>query len=243
VSNVALIAGRDLKAHLRSPLGYLAAAAALLIDGIWFIAKALGSPGAKRFSADVLFETFHGISGVTMIVGVALSMRLLAQEQEHGTLVLLKTAPLSDRDLVLGKFVSVMAVMVVITALTGYMPALIFIHGKVSVGHILVGYLGVLLLGAATVAVGLFASAIAKSQVIAAILGGALMGTMVLWWLLAKMTNPPVQDFLNALAIHHNHQLDFMKGVLRLEHVVYYLAVIAVFLLAATKTLEARRWR
>ena len=127
-----------------------------------------------------------------MIVGVVLSMRLLAQEREHGTLVLLKTAPLSDRDLVLGKFLSVMVVMLVVTGLTAYMPALIFLHGKVSVGHILVGYCGVLLLAAATVAVGLFASAIARSQVIAIIIGAALMGTMVLWWLLAKMTNPPV---------------------------------------------------
>ena len=123
------------------------------------------------------------------------------------------------------------------------MPALIFVNGRVSVGHILVGYLGVLLLAGATVAVGLFASSMARSQVVAALLGAVIMGMMVLWWLLAKLTDPPVTEFLNGLAVHHLRQRDFMTGILRLENVVYYAAVVFFFLLAATKTLEARRWR
>jgi gliding motility-associated transport system permease protein len=238
-----LITRRELKSLFRSPIGYVAAAAALLIDGIWFIAKALGDPGSKRLSAQVLAEFFNGVSGVTMVVAIALSMRLIAYEHEHGTLILLRTSPISDRAVVLGKFLAVTIVLFGITALTTYMPALIFVNGKVSVGHIMVGYLGVLLLGTSTCAVGLFASALAKSQVVAAILGAVVMATMLLWWLLAKMTEAPVSDFLNGLAIHHLRMRDFMLGVLRLENVMYYLAVAAFFLMAATKTLEARRWR
>ncbi|MCA9618245.1 MAG: ABC transporter permease [Myxococcales bacterium] len=243
MSGAWLIAERELRALFRSPIGYVAAAAALLIDGVWFMARALGDQGDKRLSAQVLAEFFNGVSGVTMIVAIALSMRLIAHEQEHGTLILLKTSPITDRAVVAGKFLAVFLVLTGITALTAYMPALIFVHGRVSVGHIVTGYFGILLLGAATASVGLFASALAKNQVIAAMLGAVVMGVMLLWWLLAKMTQPPISDFLEGLAIHHLRMRDFMTGVLRLENVVYYVLVAFFFLLAATKTLEARRWR
>lgn len=243
MSNVLWIARRELKAYLRSPLGYVVAAAVLLIDGIWFMAKALGPAGGKRLSAAVLGEFFHGVTGTTMIACIALSMRLIALEQEQGTLVLLRTSPIRDRDIVIGKFLSVLTMMTGITALTGYMPALIFVHGRVSIGHILVGYAGVLLLAAATTAIGLFGSALARSQVVAAIIGAALVGTMILLWLVARVSEPPIKEFVEGLALHHQHQRPFMNGLLRLDNVVYYGAVVFFFLLAATKTLEARRWR
>ncbi|HHH26737.1 MAG TPA: hypothetical protein ENK57_00070 [Polyangiaceae bacterium] len=243
MSTVWLITKRELSALFRSPIGYAAAAAALLIDGIWFIAKALGDAGAKRLSAQVLAEFFNGVSGVTMILGIALSMRLIAHEHEHGTLILLKTSPISDRAVVLGKFVAVTLVLTLITALTAYMPALIFVNGRVSVGHIAVGYTGILLLGASACAIGLFASALAKTQVVAAILGGVTLAVMLLWWLLAKLTEPPISDFLEGMALHHLRMRDFMTGVLRLENVVFYVVICFLFLMAATKTLEARRWR
>jgi len=243
MSNVLWIARRELKAYLRSPLGYVVAAAVLLIDGIWFIAKAMGPAGDKRLSAAVLSEFFHGATGTTMIACIALAMRLIAQEQEQGTLVLLRTSPVRDRDIVLGKFLSVWLVMLLITVLSVYMPALIFVRGRVSIGHILVGYTGVLLLAAASTAIGVFASAIARSQVIAAILGAVVLGTMVLLWMVARISEPPLNGFIETLALHHVHQRQFMAGVLRLEHVVYYLVVTFFFLLAAVKTLEVRRWR
>ncbi len=243
MSNILLIAGRELRAYFRSPLGYLAAAAALLLDGILFMTQALGGTGDKRLSAHVLGEFFHNLSGVTMILGIVLSMRLIAYDHEHGSLILLRTSPISDREVVLGKYLAVLAVMFLITALTTYMPALIFVNGKVSVAHIGVGYLGVFLLAAVAASVGLFASALAKNQIIAAILGAVIMATMVLWWLIAKIADPPVKDFIEGLAVHHLRQRDFMTGVLRLENIVYYIAVIYFFLLASTKTMEARRWQ
>jgi ABC-2 type transport system permease protein len=243
MSNVLLIARRELMAYVRSPLGYVVAAAVLLVDGIWFMAKALGPAGGKQLSAAVLGEFFHGASGTTMIACVALSMRLIAHEQEHGTLVLLRTSPVRDRDVVIGKFLSVMLVMSIITALTVYMPLLVSGYGKVSAGHIAVGYAGLLLLAAASIAIGLFASSLARSQVVAAILGAALLGTMLLLWLLARQTEPPINEFIEGLALHHARQRPFMSGLLRLENVVYYLVVTYAFLVASIKTLEARRWR
>jgi ABC-2 type transport system permease protein len=241
VNGALLIAGRELRAYLRSPFGYIVAAAILLVDGLLFQGYALGS--GARLSADVLRDFFYFASGTTMVASILLSMRLLAEERQTGTLVLLNTAPLSDSAIVAGKFLSAFAFVVLLTALTLYMPLLVLVNGKVSLGHIAVGYLGLILLGAASVAIGLFGSALARSQVLAAILGAGMLVTMLLLWLVARVTDPPLNSFLAGLALHNERQNAFMQGLLRLENVVYYVAVTWFFLLAATKTLEARRWR
>jgi ABC-2 type transport system permease protein len=236
-----LIARRELSAYLYSPLGYVIAAAALLIDGLYFYAFALGQ--GARLSSEVLLRFFDGASGTTMIAAVALSMRLVAGEREGKTLVLLNTAPIRDVDIVVGKFLAAFTLIAIITTSTAYMPALIFVNGRVALGHIAVGYAGILLLGAASLSIGLFASTLARSQVVAVIIGALLLGTLLLLWLVARVTDPPISDFVASLALHHERQRPFMSGVLKLENVVYYLAVTYFFLLAATKSLGARRWR
>jgi ABC-2 type transport system permease protein len=238
--NSLLIAQRELRSFGRSPLGSVAAAAMLLVDGLLFQVLAMG--GAK-LSAEVLRDFFYYTSGVTMFGAIALSMRLIAHEREKGTLILVNTAPIKDREIVVGKFVALFTFLLGVTALTVYMPALIFVNGRVSIGQILVGYLGIALLAAATISVGLFASAFAKTQVIAAIIGAVIMLVLLVLWAPAKVADPPINSFLFALAIHHERFRSFMIGVLRLENVVFYIAVTYFFLLAATKTLEARRWR
>jgi ABC-2 type transport system permease protein len=238
--NALLIAGREFRSYLRSPLGWVVAAAMLLLDGLLF---QVGAMGGTRLSAQVLADFFYYISGVTMIGAIAMSMRLIAHEREKGTLVLVNTAPVRDSQIIVGKFIALFSFLLIVTLITSYMPALIFVNGKVSVGHILVGYLGIVLLGASAVSIGLFASAFARTQVIAAVLGAALLGVMILLWMAAKVSDPPVNNFLLSLAIHHERQRGFMTGVLKFENVVYYVAVTYFFLVAAIKTLEARRWR
>ncbi len=239
--NALLIAGRELSAYLRSPLGYVIAAATLLIDGIYFYAMALGD--GARLSADVLSQFFYGATGTTMIAAIALSMRLLAGERETGTAVLLNTAPVRDIDIVIGKFLAAFAFVIGMTALSIYMPALIFVNGRVAIGHIAVGYLGVVLLGATALSIGIFASSLARTQIVAVIVGAAILGALVLLWLVARVADPPLADFIAGLAVHHERQRAFMTGVLKLENVVFYVALTYCFLLAATKTLEARRWK
>lgn len=235
-----LIARRELGAYLRSPLGAIVVAGALLIDGIYFYWKGLTE---KLLSAQVLSEFFYGASGTTMIAGIILAMRLLAEERQTGTITLLNTSPVRDVEIVLGKFISAFGVMAILTLLTLYMPLLIFVNGKVSVGHIVVGYVGLLLLGAASLSIGLFGSALARSQVVAAIISALILAPLVLLWALARAVDPPLNTFLSALSIHHENFRPFMSGVLELDGIVYYLAVTYFFLLAATKTLEVRRWR
>ena len=234
-----LIARRELFAYLRSPLGAAVIAGALLIDGIWFYWQGLTQ---KLLSVEVLQQFIYGASGTTMAAGLLLSMRLLAEERQTGTLVLLHTSPIRDSQIVLGKYLSALVVLLVATLLTAYMPALIFVNGKVSIGHVLVGYLGLLMLGSAAISIGLFGSAIARSQVVAVIVSAAILAAMVLLWAVARSVDPPVNRFLSALALHHENFRPFMLGRLDLGCVVYYV-MVTNFLLGATKVLEARRWR
>jgi ABC-2 type transport system permease protein len=240
VNGTWLVARRELYAYLRSPLGSIIVAGGLMIDSILFYFQGLTE---KALSADVLREFFWNASAAQMGVGLLIAMRLVAEERQTGTMTLLNTSPLTDRQIVLGKFLTAFGVIAVMTLLTAYMPLWVLIHGKVSWGHILVGYVGMLLLGAAAVAIGLFASALARSQIVAVLVGALILAPMVLMWMLARAADPPLKQFLSALALHHENYRPFMVGILDLGCVVYYLMVIYFFLLAATKTLEARRWR
>ncbi|HVW29522.1 MAG TPA: ABC transporter permease [Polyangiaceae bacterium] len=240
MSKALLIARREMGAYARSPLGSVIIAGALLIDGILFYYWGLSQ---KMLSAEVLSEFFYAASGITMAASIILSMRLIAEERQTHTFTLLNTAPVRDWEIVLGKYLSALGMLGILTVLTLYMPALIFVNGKVSVGHIAVGYAGLLLIGSATISIGLFASALTRSQVVAAIVGAAILTALILLWMLASAVDPPLNDFLAGLAFHHQNFMPFQKGILELKGVAYYSAVTYFFLLAATKILEARRWR
>lgn len=241
MKNTLLLAGRELRAYAGSPIGYVVAAVTLLAEGIYFYA--LGLKGGSLLSTQVLDVFFQAAGGGTMVMAALLSMRLIAGERENGTLVLLNTAPVREHEIVLGKFLAGLAFLCLLAFLAAYMPALILVNGKVSLGHVLVGYLGVVLLAASSLAIGLFASAVSPNQIIAALVGGVLLLTLFLLFFVAPATEPPINGFLNGLSIFHIRQQGFRTGVLKLENVVYNLAVAYFFLLAATKTLEARRWR
>jgi ABC-2 type transport system permease protein len=113
----------------------------------------------------------------------------------------------------------------------------------VSFGHVASGYVGLLLLGSATLAIGTFGSALARTQVLAAIISGCLVVGMIIAWLLAKVTEHPLNRVFEALALYHRHFPPFQVGTIHLRDVIYYLMVTYFALFAATRVLEARRWR
>ncbi len=240
MTRVLLLARREFLAYVRSPLGAVVVAAALLLDGLWTYHFGMAE---KHLSAEVVQEFFYAASGTTMAAALFLAMRLLAEERQTGTITLLNTSPIRDHEIILGKFLSAYAVICLMTVLTIYHPLWIMLRGKVSIGHVLIGYAGVLLLGAAALAIGVFASALARSQVVAVIVGAAILAVMILLWMVARAADPPLNTFINAAALHHNNFMPFKIGVLQLDAIIYYLAVCYFFLLAAIQVLEARRWR
>ncbi len=238
--NVALIARRELMSYLGSPTGTVIVAAVLLIDGLLFNGFALG--GGPRLSAEVMSDFFYFSSGTTMIVSILLAMRLISEERQNATLVLLRSSPLTSWEIVLGKYLAALVFLVVLTLATVYMPLLILVNGQVSFGHLAAGYLGLALLGSATLAIGLFASTLARSQLVAAILGAAMLVGLLVLWLVARVTDPPLAEILRSLALYSRHFDPFGKGTIHTRDVLYYATLSYFFLLASVRSLDAQRW-
>jgi ABC-2 type transport system permease protein len=238
---VLLIARRELGGYFRSMTGYVIAALVLLIDGLLFNAFVLS--GGEMYSADVLSNFFYISFGTTVIASVFISMRLVAEERQTGTLVLLTSSPVHDWEIVIGKYLSALAFLAIVTVATIYIPALILVNGKVSVGHLAAGYLGLLLVGSATLAIGVFGSALARTQVLAAIFSGVIVVSILIAHLVARVTDRPLKDMFMALALYARHFPPFQSGAIHLRDVVYYVVVSYVALFAAVRVMEARRWK
>jgi ABC-2 type transport system permease protein len=241
MTNILLIARRELGAFFRSWTGYIIIAAVLFVEGLFFHGFALG--GADKRSGEVLSNFFFFMSGGVMIASPLIAMRLLAEERQTGTINLLYSSPVRDVEIVVGKYLSALVFLSVMTLLTLHMPLLIFIHGKVSWAHILTGYFGLLLLGSASVAICTFGSALSKSQVMAAIVSACLMVAMVTCWWVGRVTERPLSEIFTQLALWGVHFPPFQAGVAHLRDVAYFLAITYVFLFGAVRVIEARRWR
>lgn len=238
---VLLLARREIATYLNTTWGWVVLAGVLLIDGLLF--NVFGLTEKPRFSADVLQDFFFYTSGTIIIAGLLLTMRLIAEERQTGTLVVLESAPISAAQVVAGKFLGAWGFLMLIVACTVYMPALIFVNGKVSLAQVAVGYLGLALTGAAAISIGTFASAIAKNQLLSAVLGGLITLLIVICWLLSRMTDGVLADLLAYIALWDKHFQPFMRGRLNTENIVYFISLSFAFLLMATRALQARRWQ
>ena len=235
------IAQRELGSYFTTWLGYLVAAAALVTSGVLFNAFALG--GHPKLSVEVLRDYFYYASGISMVAGLFIAMRLIAEERQTQTLPLLLSSPVTEREIVYGKFLSAVAFLACILAVSLYMPALIFVHGKVSLGHIAAGYTCLFLIGAAAIAITLFASALAPNQLLSGVLGTVFLVIMLVLWMLVDVTSSPFREVFGYMALHNKHFTPFARGVIHSQDVVYYLSVCFFFLECSVRTLEARRWR
>lgn len=241
MSNIGLIIRRELGSYLRTPSGYIIAASVLLIDGLLFNTRAIGS--TPQFSSDVLQQFLIDAGGTTMLAAVLFSMRFLAEERSRGTQVLLFTSPIRESEIVLGKFLSAVLFLTVLILLTLYLPALIFVRGKVSIGHIAAGYFGMILLGAATLSIGLFASTLVRNPFLGVLLAAVFVTVLELCWYIAQITDPPLTSFVGYLAPYMKHFHPFRRGLVQLSDIVFYLSVMYFSLIASTRVLQSQRWQ
>src|SRR5258706_2980359 len=210
-----IIYRRELGRYLRSPIGWIIAAAALLVEGILFQSQALGG---EQLSAIVLERYFYFASGIPLFAGVLLAFRLVSEERQNHSMILLKTSPVRDTEIVLGKFFAALVFLTLTIVVSIYMPLLIKVNGKITWSQIFVGYLGMVLLGSATLAIGMFASALTRHQIIAVLLGAVFTLLMCFLFPLAKRLDSPVRDVLEQVDLWWIHfQNGFMKGVLNLK--------------------------
>jgi ABC-2 type transport system permease protein len=241
MSAILLIARRELGFYFRTWLGYIIIAGALCILGLLFNGYALN--GIDKRSGEVLSLFFYLAFGVTMVSSIFISMRLLAAERETGTVNLLFSSPVRDFEIVLGKFLAAQAFLTVMLASSLYIPLMVRFAGKVSFAQIFVGYIGLWLVGAAALAIGTFGSALTRSQILSVILSALMVVGMIAAWYVARITERPLSNIFENMALYNLHFPPFQAGVIHLRDVVYFLVVTYVALFAATRVLEARRWR
>ncbi len=235
-----IIFRREMGTYLKSIVGRITGSLALLLMGVAFQVF-----GAKtQLSGEMLSQFFWGSSGVIIGVAIILSVRLVSEERQTGSILLLNTSPVREAEIILGKFFAALAFLAIILAVSVYIPLLIKSEGKITGSQIFVGYLGLFLLGSAVLAIGVFASTLAKQQIVAAVVGAAIVVLLLLLYQLSRKLDPPMKDILAELDLWWIHfQGGFMKGVFNLKDAVYYVAVTYFFLLLSVKTLEMKRWQ
>jgi ABC-2 type transport system permease protein len=236
--NVAALTQRELMSTFFSPVAYIVAAIFLLATGYLFMTQTLieGAEATTRMLLD-------SMAWVLVFAIPLLTMRALAEEYSSGTIEALMTAPVTDVEVVLGKFfgVFVFYLALIVTTLVHVILLLKFGGGDLpAIGY---GYFGLLLLGALYVAVGIFASSLTRHQLLAALLG---MGFLSIFTLLvdafAGWKGGTWRSVLSYINIFYHFQ-DFSKGILDTKAILFFISGTVFFLFLAVKTLESRRWR
>jgi ABC-2 type transport system permease protein len=155
-------------------------------------------------------------------------------------MVLLEGAPIEGGAVVFGKYLSALIFLCGMILVTIYMPLMVLVNGKVSFGHLAAGYLGLVLLGSSAVAIGTLSSSLTQNQVVAGVVGGVVLVTMLLMWKLAQVADPPLAALFSYMALWDHHFRPFMEGRIPTESVVYHLSLTALFLLL---TARVQAWR
>lgn len=243
---VLALAKKELRGYFLSPVAYAVLTAFLLLNGFLFslILRALSQPGAAAPSPLSLFFGGTIFFWIFLIVTVpVITMRLGSEEFKSGTLETLLTAPVSDLEVVLGKFfgaVGLFAALWLPTLLYGWALSR---YARVDWGPVATGYLGVLAAGLFFVAAGLFTSFLSKNQMVAAVLAFALLLLLLLLSLVSYLVTDPLWKEVFAYLDLYAAMQNFAKGLVDSRALTYCLSGAAFFLALAQKALETRRWR
>ena len=233
-----VLARRELAGYFFSPMAYVIGALFLLASGMWFF-HAIFRAGHEA-SLRPLFES---MAYIMVFATPLLTMRLVSDEFHTGTIETLMTAPVTDTQVILGKFLGAMGFYLVLLAATGVFLALIAVYGQPDPGVAAIGYLGMILLGGAYLAVGLFASTLTPYQLVAAIVSIAILSVFGILMQLLTIHAPAPYSHLAARLNAMTYFKDFSRGMLDTRGLVYFGSGIFLFLLLSIKTLESRRWR
>jgi ABC-2 type transport system permease protein len=254
LSNVAAIAQRELRSYFASPIAYIVIGFFVLLFGFFFYSlllffnqqsmQAMGFQGGptQNVNEQLIRPLFLNASVVLLFVLPMITMRTYAEEKRSGTIELLLTSPLTDFQIIMGKFLGAMALYAAMLAVTFVHMAVLFAYGNPEWLPIATGYLGLLLMGGCFIAVGLLISSLTKNQIVAGMVTFAVF--LLLWvinWV-GSFTGPTTQQLLDYLSIT-NHLDDFTRGIIDTKHLVYYVSFIAFGLFLTARSVDMERWR
>ncbi len=255
MSNVLTIAQKELRSYFVSPIAYVVIGLFAVLFGVFFISslsfilrvslQAGMMQGAPPINInEYMIRPLFGNTGVIMLfVLPMITMRSYAEEKRSGTIELLLSSPLTDMQIILGKFLGAVTLFAMMLGVTAIPMSFLFYYGEPELAPVLSGYLGLSLMGASFISIGLLISSATKNQVVA---GMITFAVLLLFWVISWLGDPAsgstssqVLAYLSVL----DHFDDFSKGVIDTSHLVYYLSFITLGLFLTAKSVDSVRWR
>jgi ABC-2 type transport system permease protein len=255
MNNILAITHKELKGYFASPIAYIVIGFSAILFGWFFVnllyyfdrvslqaGMGMGGPAAVNVNEMLIAPLFMNVSVILLFTLPLVTMRIYSEEKRSGTIELLLTAPLTDFQIVMGKFLGSLVLYAAMLGVTLVHMAFLFIFGDPEWRPIVTGYLGVLLMGGCFLSLGLFVSSLTKNQIAAGMITFAvfLMFWVINW--ISSFTGPTMQTVLNYLSITE-HLNDFTRGVVDTKHLVYYLSFIAFSLFLTVRSVDSERWR
>ncbi len=255
MQNVLAIWQREMKAYFVSPVAYVVLTVFLFLSGFFFygiltavvqntMMQSQFGQGAQPINVpEIVCRSFFGTTSVVLLFMIPMmTMGLFAEEKKRGTIELLLTTPVGNFQAMMGKYLASLTFLIVMFLGTGVTISALFIYGQPEVKPILGTYLGLLLYGAALLAVGLFISTLTENQIVAGLI---TFGVILVLWLIESFSagaQGVAKDVLTYLSVI-GHLDDFIKGVIDTSHIIYYITFAFVGLFLTYRSLESMRWK
>ena len=254
--NILALAGKEVRSYFSSPIAYIVIGLWALMYGYFFVTilsffvrqsmqmGQFGMQGAQAMNVNqqLIRPLLQNVLILILFLMPMVTMRAYAEEKRSGTIELLLTSPLTDFQIIVGKFLGAMALYGVMLAVTLIHLGLLFVYGRPEWKPIVTAYIGLLLMGGCFIAVGLFISSLTRNQIVAGMVTFAVF--LMLWiitWI-GSFSGPTVDKLTQYLSIV-DHYEDFGKGVLDTTHLVYYVSFITFGLFLTAKSVDSERWR
>ncbi len=226
---------KEVKSYFYSPVAYVLIGLFIMLTSLFFTFGDLMG-GYANF-----IGTLSTVIVFLIFIIPILTMKIMADDRKNGTEVLLITSPSSLTSIVLGKFFAAYFVFLVMAVITFIYPIVLIAFGAQPTTDLIGGYVGFLLIGAAFISVGVFASSLTESQVISAIIGIVALFIMYLAGSIGQMLGGIAGKVLSWFSLLDRYE-DFASGIFSLSPIVYYLSFTAVFLFLTVRVIEKRRW-
>ena len=256
MSNILAIAQKELKSYFASPIAYIVIGLWALLYGYFFAAIlhffvqqsmqmnqfGMQGPQSMNVNQQLIRPLLQNVLILILFLMPMVTMRAYSEEKRSGTIELLLTSPLTDFQIILGKFLGAMALYGVMLAVTLIHLGFLFLYGRPEWKPIVTAYIGLLLMGGCFISLGLFISSLTRNQIVAGMVTFAVF--LLLWvitWI-GSLLGPTGEKVATYLSIV-DHFDDFTKGVVDTTHLVYYISFIAFGLFLTAKSVDSERWR
>lgn len=252
--NVFTLAKKELRSYFASPIAFVVTGFFALVFGYFYVSilgyflqtsmlgAQMGGPQTVNVNQMMIRPLMLNMTVVFLFVLPLITMRTYSEEKRSGTIELLLTSPVTDAEIILGKFAGAMGLYCAMLAVSLLHLALLFKFGNPEWKPIVTAYLGLILFGGCFISVGLFISSLTSNQIVAGMITFAVF--LLLWvidWI-GQQAGPRAQAVLSYMSIT-GHLEDFLKGVIDTKHLVYYLSFISFGLFLTARSVDSERWR